>query len=798
MTNDQSATPSLLADTALNDPALDRLDRAQFAESLSRSILTLGGDDSLAIGLCGPWGSGKTTVLNFVVSDLEAAGEQTPILLKFNPWWFSGRQQLLEAFFAQFTAVLKAPKRGEKAKKAAKLLETLSAGLRPLALLPLIGEAAKAGRDAVDALAGAANAYADAVQLDVVAVRAQIDELLKDFTQRVVVVMDDIDRLAAPEIAQLFLILKAVADFPRTVYLLAFDHTVVTQAIKEQLGVEGKAYLEKIIQLQIDVPPTAQTALHHMFLEQLNEIIEKDELSQEQVQDFWNMFHDGIKHLLITPRAVKKLINMLRFAYPPLRGEVNVVDMVGVCCLSTFVPHLIPTMAMNAEQFVGTGTSSSAGFHDDRKDRDKFHRTWLDKVAASEKDPVEAIVRRLFPAVDHVFGGPGYSDGFSTMWRQQLRVCSEYHFEKYFRLAIPSGTISESDWKVIVSQFDNQDALDHAITSFTNMRGRHGVRSRANEFLDRALLFAKNADEQAARSLFTSLMRVGDLLCQVKDEQTLGGVFPIDNTLRLTWVLHQLLGRIAENGDRESLVTESLSQSVGLFVGTELVVSLGYQNGAYGNRKENDDPRFSPIVTKAFISRIATQMRFILQTASLDNTGGTLSSRPDVMKIVVNWWRIGGKREAREFLRSVTAEDRMLVSVIAQQITKSSSHGERDRVAIETEVLDAKWLSNFLPLKGTRKRCESILAECPEWLDERGKSAIQIAIKSITPAGAPIDHWEKRRRDRLKKQDNRRKKSEKGDDDLTVKGRAGSRQPMLSDVADAPQNETRSSPTEST
>jgi predicted KAP-like P-loop ATPase len=265
----QNPDTVLLADTALNDPSLDRLDRASFAHSISRSILNLPGDDSFAIGLCGQWGSGKTSLLNFVISDLESDSSASPIILRFNPWWFSGRHQLLESFLAQFGAVLQAPNQGDKAGKAAKLLSTLSAGLRPIALIPGFGELAKVARDATEAAANALNAYADFAQKDVATIRAQIDALLKEFPQRIVVVMDDIDRLAADEIAQLFLILKAVADFPRTVYLLAFDHKIVAEAIQRSLGVEGRSYLEKIIQLQIDVPPTALASIHQLFIEQL-------------------------------------------------------------------------------------------------------------------------------------------------------------------------------------------------------------------------------------------------------------------------------------------------------------------------------------------------------------------------------------------------------------------------------------------------------------------------------------------------------------------------------------------------
>ena len=725
---------------------MDRLDRAQFAESLSTSIGNLEGNDSFVVGLCGPWGSGKTSVLNFVVSGLESAEDEGPVLLRFNPWWFSGREQLLEAFLSQFTAVLDMPNRGEKAKKASKLLGTLSAALRPVSLIPVIGEAAKAGKEVLDALAGATNAYADAVSRNVGAIRNEIDELLKDFPQRIVVVMDDIDRLAASEIAQLFLILKAVADFPRTVYLLAFDHKVVTQAVKEQLGVDGKTYLEKIIQLQIDVPPTAQTAIHHMFLEQLNELLEGEELSQQQTQYFWNVFHDGLKEFLITPRAAKKLINMLRFAYPPLRGEVNVVDMIGIACLTTFVPQVIPTMATNAGEFTGVGSQPVFGGHDDRKEREAFHRAWLSDVPEKERHAVEGIVKRLFPGVSHALGGSGYSSEFGTIWQRELRVCSSAHFEKYFRLAIPEGTISENEWNRVVEQFADPNALYNQVRAFANQGGPHGIRSRASEFLDRALLFARTADTNGATTLFQSLMRSGDCLYGVKDEETVGGMVPVDNTLRMTWVIHELLERLPKRQQREALILESLTQGVGLYVATELVVSLGYQNGTYGDGKEINDPRYSPIVSKSFVGRLAKQVRQMIGDALNDEEGDQLVTHSDFMKIVINWWRIGGKQDAKEWMRTATEDDHVLASALAQQISKTRMHGADDRTAIETQVIDTGFLTEFLNLKQVRSRCQAILADRPEWLDERGHAALAITVNSIKENGKPIDHWAERRR----------------------------------------------------
>ena len=754
---------TLLPDTALSDPQLDRLDRAPFAKSLSSCIRTLEGNDSFVIGLCGPWGSGKTSVLNFVLSGLESDKTDAPIVLRFNPWWFSGREQLLEAFLTQFTATLNMPKRGEKANQAGKLLETLSAALRPISLLPFVGEAAKAGKEAVDALASASKSYAEAVSQNVVAIRTEIDKILTDSPNRIIVVMDDIDRLAAKEISQLFLILKAVADFPRTVYLLAFDQQVVTQAINEQLGVDGKTYLEKIVQLQIDVPPTARTAIHQMFMEQLNELLRGEEMSPKQGQYFWNVFHDGLKHFLVTPRAAKKLINMLRFAYPPLRGEVNVVDMVGIACLTTFAPQVITTIATNADQFTGAGARSVMGGQDEYKQRQEFHKAWLNELPDREREAVKGIVKRLFPSVSHALGGAGYSNGFETTWQSDLRVCSPSHFEKYFRLAIQTGTISENEWKRIEERFEDSVALDELLAGYIGQIGPHGFRSRVSELLDRALVFARTAQPDQAATLFQSLLRTGDLMLAVSDVDTVGGMLEVDNSLRMKWVMLALLERFESQKRREDLIVASLKQDVGPHSASELVVLLGIQNGTYGKGKNSNDPGYAPLVAKSFVKRIAKKVREILRNETQRANGDQLAIHGDFMKIVVNWWRIGGTKEAKAWLMNATESDKMLVATLIQQLSKTRTHGMSDRTAIETEVIDSSFLKNFLPLKECRQRCEKLLRDSPEWLDKRGRSALTITVNSIKPNGKPIDHWAERIGKEPEKTKKRSKKASRND-----------------------------------
>lgn len=587
--------PSLLADTPISDPKLDRLGRAGFARSLASSILALKGQDSFVIGVCGPWGSGKSSVLNLLVSELEGSSQPNkPLVLHFNPWWFSGQDRLLQAFLQQLGAAVNRVEMDKPVKKASGLLGKLSTALKPVSLIPVIGEYVKFAQEAAASASEMTKQYAEALAADLQAIRKEINELLGQLPHRIVIIMDDIDRLTAGEIGQLFSILKAVADFTNTVYVLAYDERVVRRAIKSTLGVSGKTYLEKIVQLPIDLPAPDRTTLHQLFLEQFQELLGDVPESASATTDFGNIFHDGLKHFLVTPRACKRLVNVLRFTFPPLRGEVYWPDVVGVACLTAFAPQVVRVITTHAEQFVGHSDR-----HEDRKEAERFHRGCLDSVNATERKAVEGIVRRLFPKADHALGGSMYGGGWETRWRVELRVRSEAHFEKYFRLSIPSGAMTEAEWQGFVGLLEDVDAFGRRLLETCGRAGRRSFVTQAKEALDRLTDFLKlQATPAQAKGVFLAVMEVGDELADTEDKDVVGGLIPITNELRICWLVQQALAKLPTPTERMQLIGEAMNQKVGLHTAVELVKILGYEHGMYTSSGEARTSPEPPLIPK--------------------------------------------------------------------------------------------------------------------------------------------------------------------------------------------------------
>src|SRR5581483_5960295 len=228
----------------------DELQRDKFVKNLSNVVRTYGKSDSIPIGLYGPWGCGKSSLLNFVMEDLKQ-DKDTIAIVRFNPWNFSQGEKLVSNFFSTLSALIKRSDKSRKAKKAAALLDGFSALAAPAALYPGLDVISKT----FSRLADTAKDYASAFN-DLENAKDDISNILVKSSKRYVIVIDDIDRLVDSEIRLIFQLVKSMADFKNIVYIMAFERAVVSRALDEITNGQGNRYLEKIIGAwDLSLPP---------------------------------------------------------------------------------------------------------------------------------------------------------------------------------------------------------------------------------------------------------------------------------------------------------------------------------------------------------------------------------------------------------------------------------------------------------------------------------------------------------------------------------------------------------------
>src|SRR5690606_11980793 len=95
------------SDNPLIDPANDMLGYVPFSRLLAQSISRICSKQGIVIAINGQWGSGKSTILNFFLYYLEHEFSDKPVMpIHFNPWWFSGREDLTRLLIGQIRARL--------------------------------------------------------------------------------------------------------------------------------------------------------------------------------------------------------------------------------------------------------------------------------------------------------------------------------------------------------------------------------------------------------------------------------------------------------------------------------------------------------------------------------------------------------------------------------------------------------------------------------------------------------------------------------------------------------------------
>jgi predicted KAP-like P-loop ATPase len=180
-------------------------------------------------------------------------------VVRFDPWLFSQVDQLVARFFDELAGLL-AKSGGRRIRKLGQRLAEYGAALSPAAGV-VLGPAGQ--------LLAAPQQVAVVRQASAGEQRQRLRDALLASRQRIVVLIDDIDRLDPREVGEVMRLVKLVADLPGVVHVLSYDRPRVQVALEGAGHEDGRAYLEKIVQVSMAVPPVSKERLRQMTLDWL-------------------------------------------------------------------------------------------------------------------------------------------------------------------------------------------------------------------------------------------------------------------------------------------------------------------------------------------------------------------------------------------------------------------------------------------------------------------------------------------------------------------------------------------------
>jgi predicted KAP-like P-loop ATPase len=669
-------------------PSFDEFGYAPFARAIAKAAYTTPSPKGLVMAIDGPWGTGKTTLLNFMrhyLSEHDLASflkdEPTPpVLVDFNPWWFADGEQLAMQFLVQFRARFPAEN---------KVL---------LGIADVIAEYADAIGTAVSAsiTAGVGSSIPLLGPLvsrllemfrrplkDVPKLKEEISEALVNAGQRFIVFVDDIDRLAPDEIREVFKVIKAVANFPNVVYVLAFDRRLVSEALRISLALQdGDAYLEKIVQAQFALPAVSHELVIQKFVKDLDRLfgsISDDEIDIDPT--YWgNVLHDGLSPLVDTPRDVVRAINALLVTFPGVRGEVNPVDFIALECLRVFVPSAYAVIRDNKEKFTDLAP--------DRGDRgvDRgFHDNWLESLAPRHREPVKALVRRMFPRVQSIWGNVYYGMDSLRTWGAQARVCASEKFDRYFQFAVSPHVLSERDLRLFIGLDEDVVALAAAWVAANDERRPAGI-GKANDLID-ALIKRDDLPAPFAKACLAAFFRVGDQFLS-DPRNSLRDFFSIRPEIQAYWLVHHLTRTLPE-GEREPVIVEQIRDGEAVVLVCHIAWSIERMHQPDAKARDSVFQQFSPATVEQLRDIVVARVRDAAQAEQLINL-------PDIHFLLRLWQTWGDAAEVQQWFLRALDDDKALLRLLVDSMQIGTSQTQDDRVAKRIVSLNPRIFEPYL------------------------------------------------------------------------------------------------------
>ena len=454
-------------DRPIETPAEDRLGRYPFAQKLARDLTNWHSKESLVVGLNGKWGSGKSSVKKLIFHALKEAGDPLTCV-EFNPWLVSGEEAITRAFFNEITKKLLTYKdegkavRLEKWRKYSKYLSLsskLASGVEVAGLLipglAVIGGAAKATLNKGAELADTAADSLEDTELSLTDLKAELSAEFAKLPKPILVVIDDIDRLTKQEIRLVIQLIKSNADFPNITYLLLYQRETVARSLEEILGEDGHSYLQKIVQVDLDIPPPRPLKLRAFLSDAIDPLFSKTKVrgwkqrrwSSAATQTLWPLYQ--------SPRHIVRLRCMLGFYFDShIVGDHLNVNFLDLILLETLRIHFPSVYEDVSRGFRHANDPLYTFYYSSTDALKRIRESVTQSIQDSNVDehlkaPLKALLEELFPQVDEHFH---HSRDEELVWLKEMRLCHATHFPKYFHLTVEAGEISSEFINELISE----------------------------------------------------------------------------------------------------------------------------------------------------------------------------------------------------------------------------------------------------------------------------------------------------------------------------------------------------------
>lgn len=478
-------------------------------------------------------------------------------MLAFNPWLFSGTEHLVQAFFSELSTHFRLKPGLDD------LGEMLDEYGEYLFAAPFVGPWAARANLVRRGVRSSRRSRAERPQIE--ATRDKIRRSLERQERPLIVILDDLDRLTAGEIRDVFRLVRLTASFPNIIYVLAFDRHQVEKALSQD-GVTGREYLEKIVQIVRDLPEVS----HEVMFDELTAAIEEslagiDELGPIDDHTWSNVLVHVIMPLMRNVRDVRRYCASIRGTVTDIAGEICLTDILALEAIRIFLPDVLERLR-SAMDIVTLSLEPRIELPGSAGDT----RQQVEQIAGTDdgrRAVTEALLEHVFPEGGRHLHDMTFMAGQASEWYQQRRVANTEMFRLYLERVEGRTLRMQRQGDIALSVMHDADELERYLQSLEPVSLRQviaALETHEDQFRPEHVIPGA-----------TVLLNVWPSIPQYRR-----GLFDLDNRLVVTRVVLRLLRALSSPEEVISAVDVILPQLRTLSAQLELIMTVGHIESA--------------------------------------------------------------------------------------------------------------------------------------------------------------------------------------------------------------------------
>lgn len=308
----QNANP-LVRDSAITNQDEDFFGYQKMVDSLLADLYdTDVENEAFSVGIAGKWGVGKSSFINLLRNNIPKKGG---LIVDLYPRSSMNLSAISLDFFNSLSNTLKGYHTGswhivDKYVKSLRCIE---------------------GKGWFNKTIDAIEVFAKTDE------KKRLQNVITEIGRKIFVIIDDLDRLTAPEILEVLKIIDRNGSFKNVIFIVAYDKEYVNAVLRKYLGYEGsEMFTDKYFNYEYSLPA------HNFYMEKQyvanyirNKISfnESDAVTKNDLLIVWNRIGGSVVRYLGLMRDVKRFINILMSRLASVKNDVNIEDFIFITLL---------------------------------------------------------------------------------------------------------------------------------------------------------------------------------------------------------------------------------------------------------------------------------------------------------------------------------------------------------------------------------------------------------------------------------------------------------------------------------